>query len=61
MGGGHDRGCHRHVDYSAVVSDLVFNPFGFSQHDDPYAAYKRMRDEAPLYWNDELRAWASIR
>ena len=61
MGGGHDRGCHRHVDYSAVVSDLVFNPFGFSHHDDPYATYKRMRDEAPLYWNDELKFWALSR
>jgi cytochrome P450 len=43
------------------VSDLEFNPFGFSHHDDPYATYKRMRDEAPLYWNDELQFWALSR
>jgi len=43
------------------VSELDFNPFGFSHHDDPYATYKRMRDEAPLYWNDELKFWALTR
>jgi cytochrome P450 len=43
------------------VADLVFNPFGFSHHDDPYATYRRMRDEAPLYWNDELKFWALSR
>jgi len=43
------------------VSDLVFNPFGFLHHDDPYVTYKRMRDEAPLYWNDELKFWALTR
>lgn len=39
----------------------MFNPFGFSHHDDPYVTYKRMRDEAPLYWNDELKFWALTR
>ena len=43
------------------VTDLVFNPFGFSHHDDPYVVYKWMRDEAPLYWNDELEFWALSR
>ena len=43
------------------VDDLVFNPFGFSHHDDPYVTYQRMRDEAPCYWNDELRFWALSR
>lgn len=44
-----------------TVSDLVFNPFGFAHHDDPYVTYKRMRDEAPLYRNDELAFWALTR
>jgi len=43
------------------VDDLVFNPFGFSHHDDPCVTYQRMRDEAPCYWNDELRFWALSR
>lgn len=43
------------------MSDLVFNPFGFSHHDDPYVIYRRLRDEAPCYWNDELRFWALSR
>jgi cytochrome P450 len=43
------------------VTDLVFNPFGFSHHDDPYITYKRMRDEAPAYWNPELEFWALSR
>ena len=43
------------------MSDLEFNPFGFSHHDDPYATYKRMRDEAPLYRNDDLAFWALSR
>jgi len=43
------------------VSDLIFNPFGFSHHDDPYVIYKRLRDEAPCYWNDELQFWVLSR
>ncbi|MDG2026745.1 MAG: cytochrome P450 [Acidimicrobiales bacterium] len=43
------------------MSDLIFNPFGFSHHDDPYVIYKRLRDEAPCYWNDELQFWALSR
>ncbi|MEZ5168841.1 MAG: cytochrome P450 [Acidimicrobiales bacterium] len=40
------------------MGDLVFNPFGFSHHDDPYETYRRMRDEAPVYRNDDLSFWA---
>ncbi|MEX2255065.1 MAG: cytochrome P450 [Acidimicrobiia bacterium] len=43
------------------MSDLVFNPFGFSLHDDPYSVYRRLRDEAPVYWNAELEFWALSR
>lgn len=42
-------------------SDLVFNPFAFSLHEDPYAVYRRLRDEAPAYWNPDLRFWAISR
>ena len=43
------------------VTELVFNPFGFTHHDDPYVTYKRLRDEAPAYWNPELEFWALSR
>ncbi len=38
-----------------------YNPFGFAVHEDPYAVYRELRDEAPAYWNDELRFWALSR
>ena len=43
------------------MADLVFNPFGFSHHDDPYVTYRRLRNEAPAYWNPELEFWALSR
>ena len=42
-------------------ADLVYNPYAFAVHEDPYALYRRMRDEAPAYWNDELEFWALTR
>jgi cytochrome P450 len=42
-------------------ADLVYNPYAFAVHEDPYALYRRMRDEAPAYWNDELEFWALSR
>lgn len=42
-------------------ADLVFNPYAFAVHDDPYETYRRMRDEAPAYYNDELRFWVLSR
>ena len=45
----------------ATTSELVFNPFAFSVHEDPYAVYQRLRDEAPAYWNPELEFWALSR
>jgi cytochrome P450 len=45
----------------ASADDLVYNPYAFSLHEDPYAIYRRLRDEAPAYWNDELEFWALSR
>lgn len=45
----------------AAVGELVYNPYAFAVHDDPYALYRRLRDEAPAYWNDELAFWALSR
>jgi cytochrome P450 len=40
---------------------VEYNPFGFAVHEDPYAVYRELRDDAPAYWNDDLRFWALSR
>ena len=40
------------------VSDIVLDPYDYDFHEDPYPYYKRLRDEAPLYHNDDLGFWA---
>jgi cytochrome P450 len=44
-----------------TVSDLVLDPYDYDFHEDPYPYYKRLRDEAPLYHNEELGFWALSR
>ena len=44
-----------------TATDLVYNPYAFALHDDPYETYKRLRDEAPAYWNSELSFWVLSR
>src|SRR4051812_3977794 len=44
-----------------VRGELVYNPYAFALHDDPYDTYARLRDEAPAYWNPELRFWVLSR
>jgi cytochrome P450 len=39
----------------------VLDPYDYNFHEDPYPYYKRLRDEAPLYRNDELDFWALTR
>ena len=50
-----DCGCRR------TTSDLILDPYDYDFHEDPYPYYKRLRDEAPLYRNDELEFWALSR
>ncbi len=40
---------------------VTYNPYAFDVHDDPYATYRRLRDEAPAYWNPDLEFWALSR
>ena len=40
---------------------VVYNPYAFAVHDDPYDTYRRLRDEAPAYWNPDLSFWALSR
>lgn len=38
-----------------------FSPYEYDFHEDPYPIYRRLRDEAPLYRNDEIGFWAVSR
>jgi len=46
---------------TAETVPLVLDPYDYHLHEDPYPYYKRLRDEAPLYRNDELNFWALTR
>lgn len=46
---------------SLQTADLVFDPYDYDLHEDPYPCYRRLRDEAPLYRNDKLNFWALSR
>jgi cytochrome P450 len=41
--------------------ELVLDPYNYDFHEDPYPYYKRLRDQAPLYRNEELKFWALSR
>jgi cytochrome P450 len=44
-----------------VSTDLVLDPRSYGYHENPFDHYRRLREEAPLYWNDELQFWALSR
>ena len=44
-----------------VTEQLVYSPYDYAIHEDPYPTYARLRDEAPLYRNEELGFWALSR
>ena len=47
---------------SATTSDAVtYDPYAYEIHEDPYPTYARLREEAPLYRNEELGFWAVSR
>ncbi|WP_243708339.1 cytochrome P450 [Actinomadura sp. GC306] len=45
----------------APAAQIFYSPFDYAVHEDPYPFYARLRDEAPLYRNDELGFWALSR
>ncbi|KAA0022910.1 cytochrome P450 [Antrihabitans cavernicola] len=45
----------------ALAEPIVFDPYDYRFHDDPYPTYRRLRDEAPLYRNASLDFWALSR
>jgi cytochrome P450 len=44
-----------------TVVPLQYSPYDYQIHEDPYPTYARLRDEAPLYRNDDLDFWALSR
>jgi cytochrome P450 len=44
-----------------LTSDVVLDPYDYDFHEDPYPYYQRLRDEAPLYRNEQLGFWALSR
>jgi cytochrome P450 len=46
---------------STTTSELIYDPFSTETGYDPHALFRRMRDEAPLYYNQEQDFWALSR
>ena len=44
-----------------IPTDLVYNPFDPGTSLDPHSLFRRMRDEAPLYYSEELDFYALSR
>jgi len=42
-------------------AELVYDPFSYELDEDPYPVYRRMRDEAPAYYNPQLDFFALTR
>lgn len=42
-------------------AEIYYDPFDFVIDDDPYPIWKRMRDEAPLYYNEKYNFYALSR
>ncbi len=45
----------------ASTAEVYYDPFDFDIDDDPYPIWKRLRDEAPLYYNDKYKFYALSR
>lgn len=46
---------------STKTAELVLDPYDYAFHEDPFPYYRRLRDEAPVYRNDDLNFWALSR
>jgi cytochrome P450 len=46
---------------TASESPVEFDPFADVFFDDPYEMYRRLRDEAPVYYSERYRFWALSR
>ena len=43
------------------TSAVRYDPYDADIDDDPYEVWRRLQDEAPLYWNEEHQFWAVSR
>lgn len=46
---------------SLSESNVYYDPYDFEIDADPYPVWRRLRDEAPLYYNEKLDFWALSR
>ena len=46
---------------TGAAEQLVYSPYDYAIHEDPYPTYARLRAEAPLYRNEQLGFWALSR
>ena len=46
---------------TTATPPLVFSPYDYDVHENPYPFYARLRDEAPVYHNPDLDFWALSR
>ena len=44
-----------------VVTDVYYDPYDVDIDANPYPVFKRMRDEAPLYYNEQFDFYALSR
>ncbi|MGH2693385.1 MAG: cytochrome P450 [Actinomycetota bacterium] len=44
-----------------LVHELVFDPMSLDTHENPFPLYTRLREEAPVYYNEEHDFWALSR
>jgi cytochrome P450 len=44
-----------------TMSKLVFDPFSAEHYDNPYETYRRLRDEAPVYYSEQYDFYALSR
>lgn len=43
------------------MTDLLYDPYDHVIHDDPFPVYRALRDQHPLYYNEEKKFWAISR
>ena len=48
-------------DIGTTGAPAEFDPFSDDYFNDPYDLYRRMRDEAPVYFNEKYGFWALFR
>ena len=46
------------LDHATQPDDLSWDPYDYALHADSQPVWRRMREEAPLYRNDEFDFWA---